>query len=74
MSTPARQALDRHATPWLFASALVTTLPHFLHQPAWLSALTSLLLAWSTWLWWKDERLPGRWILLLLVLPDAAAF
>jgi len=24
MSTPARQALDRQATPWLFASALVT--------------------------------------------------
>ncbi len=67
MSTPARQALDRHATPWLFASALVTTLPHFLHQPAWLSALAGLLLTWSTWLWWKDERLPGRWILLLLV-------
>src|SRR5574343_1041715 len=67
MSTPARQALDRHATPWLFASALITTLPHFLHQPAWLSALAGLLLGWSVWLWWKDERLPGRWILLLLV-------
>src|SRR5574343_1524409 len=67
MSTPARQALDRHATPWLFASALITTLPHFLHQPAWLSALAGLLLGWSAWLWWKDERLPGRWILLLLV-------
>ena len=57
MSTPARQALDRHATPWLFACALVTTLPHFLHQPAWLSALAGLLLTWSVWLWWKDERM-----------------
>ncbi len=32
MSTPARQALDRQATPWLFASALVTIAPHVLHQ------------------------------------------
>lgn len=67
MSTPARLALDRQTTPWLFASALVTTLPHFLHQPHWLSGLAALLLSWAVWLWWKDERLPGRWVLLLLV-------
>ena len=68
MSTPARQALDRHATPWLFASALVTTAPHVLHQAYWLSALAGLLMVWACRLWWKDERLPGRWVLLLLVL------
>ncbi|MBS1141549.1 MAG: Transglutaminase-like protein [Proteobacteria bacterium] len=67
MSTPASEALDRHATPWLFATALATTAPHMLHQPLWLSALAGLLLFWATWLWWRDQRLPGRWILLPLV-------
>lgn len=67
MSTPARLALNRQTTPWLFASALTTTLPHFPHQPYWLSGLAALLLFWAVWLWRKDERLPGRWILLLLV-------
>lgn len=67
MSTQASEALDRHATPWLFATALVTTAPHMLHQPAWLSALAGILLLWAAWLWWRDQRLPGRWILLPLV-------
>jgi transglutaminase-like putative cysteine protease len=67
MSTPAREALDRHATPWLFATALATTAPHVIHQPPWLSALAGALLLWAVWLWWKDQRLPGRWILLPLV-------
>lgn len=67
MSTPAREALDRQATPWLFATALATTAPHALHQPAWLSALAAVLLLWASRLWWKDERLPGRWLLVLMV-------
>lgn len=67
MSTPASEALDRQATPWLFATALATTAPHVLHQPPWLSALAGLLLFWAIWLWWRDQRLPGRWILLPLV-------
>jgi transglutaminase-like putative cysteine protease len=67
MSTPPREALDRHATPWLFATALATTAPHFIHQPPWLSAVAGTLLLWAVWLWWKDQRLPGRWILIPLV-------
>jgi len=72
MSTPAREALDRHATPWLFATALATTAPHALHQPLWLSALAGGLLLWAVWLWWKDERLPGRWVLVPLVAAGCA--
>ncbi len=67
MSTPAREALDRHATPWLLATALATTAPHVIHQPLWLSALAGVMLLWASWLWWKDERLPGRWLIVLLV-------
>jgi transglutaminase-like putative cysteine protease len=72
MSTPAPQALDRHATPWLFATALATTAPHALHQPLWLSALSGAMLLWATWLWWKDVRLPGRWLLVVLVAAGCA--
>ena len=67
MSTPAHEALDRHATPWLFATALATTAPHFIHQPPWLSAVAGATLLWAVWLWWKDQRLPSRWILIPLV-------
>ncbi len=68
MSTRPDQALDRQATPWLFACAIATALPHVTHQAAWLSAATLLLLGWAVRLWWKNERLPGRWLLILLVV------
>ena len=67
MSTPATLALDRGAPPWLFAVALAATAPHALHQPLWLTAMAGLLWFWGTWIWWKDQRLPSRWLLLLLV-------
>jgi len=67
VSTRPAEALDRGAAPWLFAAALATTLPHAEHQPLWLSALTAAILAWAGWLWWRNERLPGRWPLILLV-------
>lgn len=68
MSTPASQALDRTAVPWLFACALVTTAPHAEHQPLWLSLATAGLLLWGVWLWQTDRRLPGRWPLVALVV------
>ncbi|MGE5384990.1 MAG: DUF3488 and DUF4129 domain-containing transglutaminase family protein [Betaproteobacteria bacterium] len=72
MSTVATEALDRGAVPWLFASALVTTAPHFEHQPDWLSAFAGLTLAGAGWLWWKGARLPGRWLLILCVIVGSA--
>ena len=73
MSTPAREALDHFAAPWLFVAAAVTVAPHFLHQPPWLTALCTVLFAWAGWLWWRDQRLPGRWWLMLLVAGGCAA-
>ena len=67
MSTPAYQSLDHQGIPWLFAASLATTLPHVQHQPLWLSALTGLALLYAIWLWWNNQRLPGRWLLVLLV-------
>jgi len=72
MSTPARLALDHTAVPWLFAAALVTIAPHFSHQPIWLSAFAGLMLFWGGWLWWQNQRLPGRWLLALLVIAGCA--
>ena len=67
MSTRPAETLDRGAAPWLFAAALATTMPHVAHQPAWLSVLATAIFAWAGWLWWRNERLPGRWPLALLV-------
>lgn len=72
MSTQAREALDHLAVPWLFVAALVTVAPHFEHQPAWLTAICGLAFAWAAWLWWRDRRLPGRWLLMLVVVGACA--
>jgi len=72
MSTPAREALDHTATPWLFVVAGLTTAPHFLHQPYWLSAFAGLMLLWGYWLWRGNHRLPARWLLILLVMGGSA--
>lgn len=72
MSTPAREALDHTAVPWLFAAAMVTIAPHFEHQPLWLSIFAGLMLFWGGWLWWQNERLPGRWLLFVLVIAGSA--
>lgn len=72
MSTPARLSLDHRCTPWLFAAALATTLPHALHQPVWLTALAGAIFAYAGWLWARNERLPGRWLLIVLVIFSCA--
>ena len=72
MSTRADLALDHAAVPWLFGVAALTTLPHFLHQPYWLSAGVVLLLGRAAWLWRHDRRLPSRWLLALLVIGGCA--
>ncbi|MBS1158809.1 MAG: Transglutaminase-like protein [Proteobacteria bacterium] len=72
MSTPAREALEHNATPWLFGVAALTTAPHFLHQPYWLSAFASLVLLWGFRLWQRDLRLPGRWLMIPLVIVGCA--
>jgi len=73
MSTQAKEALDHAATPWLFLAAVITVAPHFAHQPAWLSIAVALTFAWGGWLWRQDRRLPGRWLLALLVAGGCAA-
>lgn len=67
MNKSANRVLDHYCAPWLFAAALATIFPHLQHQPLWLSTFTGSLLAYAGWLWWHDQRLPGRWLLMPLV-------
>ena len=73
MSIAARDALDRHAPPWLFAAAIATTAPHAGFLPIWVSALAALFLGWGFWLWYADRRLPGRWPLALILAGSCVA-
>lgn len=72
MNASAAGSLERSAVPWLFATALATTLPHLGHQPAWLSGAFATALAWAGWLWWRGRQLPRRWLLALLVAAGCA--
>lgn len=72
MNPPAPAALDRGALPWLFATALATTLPHAEHQPVWLSAATAGALVLAATLWWRGRRLPRGWFLALAVVAGCA--
>jgi len=65
--------LSRDQPPWLFAAAVAATAPHALQQPAWLTAFAVTLFAWAGWLWWKDKRLPGRWLVLALTIGGSLA-
>jgi transglutaminase-like putative cysteine protease len=41
---------------WLFAAVFLSALPHFLHEPAWISVLFCLLLAWRVFTPLHDAR------------------
>ncbi len=64
--------LERGSIPWLLMAALATIAPHASHLPIWLSLLAALFLLWRGWLWQRNERLPARWLLGLLVLAGTA--
>jgi len=65
--------LSRDQPPWLFAAAIAATAPHALQQPIWLTAFAATLFAWAGWLWWKDKRLPGRWLVLTVTIAGSLA-
>ena len=71
MKISPQEKLAHDVPPWLLASALGTTLPHVLHLPIWLSALSAVLFFWAGWLWRQDRRQPAHWVLLLLVVASS---
>ncbi len=57
----------------LFAGILLTVAPHAVRLPIWITALTAALFGWRCWAAWQDERLPRKWLLLLLVIAGVFA-
>ena len=53
----------RHATlPWLLAVASVTSAPHALYQPIWLSVVAALILIAVLWQWRRGYKVTQTWI------------
>ncbi|HEY2562010.1 MAG TPA: DUF3488 and transglutaminase-like domain-containing protein [Caldimonas sp.] len=62
---PGWKRLPREARDTLFLLAVIawTVLPHVSHLPAWSLALTALVLVWRGRLALVNAALPGRWVL-----------
>jgi transglutaminase-like putative cysteine protease len=52
----------------LLAGCLLAAAPHGPRLPWWVTMLAAAMLAWRAWAQWRNEILPRRWLLLLLVL------
>jgi transglutaminase-like putative cysteine protease len=65
---PASPALTAKQSLWLFCAALLTLAPLIPYLPPWLSSVSALALFWRAAIWWRQEALPSRWILVLLVI------
>lgn len=60
--------LDHAHLPWLLGVALITTLPHVLHQPLWLSAIAGLVLLGVAWQWRRGYQVTHKGLKVLLVV------
>jgi len=66
-------ARERRDTLVLLLAVALVVAPHFDHLPWWATAVTALLLAWRFWLTLAQRPMPGRVIMLPLLLAAAAA-
>src|SRR5262245_38861576 len=57
----------------LLIGVALAAAPHVPRLPWWLAALAAAILVWRWWAGWKNERLPRRWLLLILVVVGVAA-
>jgi transglutaminase-like putative cysteine protease len=67
------QRLPREARDTLFMLFVIgwTVLPHIGHLPAWCSLLTLVVLLWRAQLATTNAALPGRWVLMAVLLVAA---
>jgi transglutaminase-like putative cysteine protease len=63
---------DARDTLFLLATIAAVVLPHAGHLPTWASAITALMLGWRAMLAWRGHPLPGRWVLVAVLLLSAA--
>jgi protein-glutamine gamma-glutamyltransferase len=66
-------ARERRDTLVLLAAVSLVVVPHFEHLPWWATAVVLLLLFWRIWLTIAQRPLPGRFIMLPLLLAAAGA-
>lgn len=52
----------------LLAGCLLAAAPHGPRLPWWVTMLATAMLGWRAWAQWRNEILPRRWLLLLLVI------
>lgn len=55
---------DKADTLLLLAACVMVLLPHVVHLPIWATAVCAVLLLWRTWITFRGNRMPPRWILL----------
>jgi transglutaminase-like putative cysteine protease len=63
---------DGRDTLFLLGTIAAVVLPHAGHLPTWASAITVLILAWRAMLAWGAKPLPGRWVLVAVLVLTAA--
>ncbi len=70
---PGWKNLPREARDTLFLLGVIawTVLPHVSHLPAWCTALTAAVLLWRTRLALTGGALPGRWVLVAVLMVAA---
>lgn len=72
MKAAARMTREARDTLFLLAVIGWTLLPHAAHVPVWCSGLAAAILGWRAWLAVGNRPLPGRWVLVALLLAAGA--
>lgn len=57
----------------LLVGVALAAASHVPRLPWWVALLAAAILLWRGWAGWKNERLPRRWLLLMLVVVGVAA-
>ena len=55
---------DKADTLLLLAACVMVLAPHVTHLPIWATTVCAALLLWRTWITFRGNRMPSRWILL----------
>jgi transglutaminase-like putative cysteine protease len=63
---------DKADTLLLIVACIAVMAPHAMHLPAWSTAVCILLLAWRSWVTFRGNRMPPRWLLLPVVMLTVA--
>lgn len=63
---------DKADTLVLLGACTLVWTPHAEHLPAWITMTCAMLLLWRSWVTFRGNRMPPRWILLPIVIASMA--